>query len=425
MIGYSIIVEIFLFFIRLAALFSPKLRKELRTRDGVLKQARQVSRDEKKIWFHCASLGEFEQARELIERVKRSLPDYKIIITFFSSSGYTVQKDYPLADHVFYLPFDIHRHIDKFVEIIHPEIIIIVKYEFWLNFMTSAKKQNIQLAFISTTFKREDIFFKWYGSLFRKVLGKSDKIFVQDRKSELFLKSIGITQTEIAGDTRFDRVERIVSENRRFPEIDRFTNGVKTFIVGSSWPRDERIAMKLIREYPIKFILAPHKIEEKRIVAFTAEAESLGKKVVRYSAIDTTTALEQADILIIDCIGILAQVYRYGFAAMIGGGFGAGIHNTLEAAAFGLPIIFGPNYHRFKEAVDLIEQGVAQSVADGEAAVRWLGTLLNDQDHYKAVSTKCSRYVEQQTGACDKILRWVEDTVAERNAAQNHARKRE
>jgi 3-deoxy-D-manno-octulosonic-acid transferase len=373
------------------------------------------------IWFHFASLGEFEQGRPVLEQMKKLYPDNKIVITFFSPSGYEVRKNTPLADAVYYLPLDTEANAIKFIDAIQPKLAVFTKYEYWYFFFKELDKRNIPLYVISAIFRPGQVFFKWYGSLHRKMLGFVAHFFVQDEASKQLLHDLAVNNVTVSGDTRFDRVWANVQQPKIIPVIDEFKDNHKIFIAGSTWPDDEKLVATLATQYTDwKFIIAPHEISEEKIdnlVKFLPAGS-----VIRYSEFITRHSpfnphhspltthhalLTTHQTLIIDNVGMLSSLYQYGEIAYIGGGFGAGIHNTLEAAAFGLPVIFGPNYSKFKEAKDLVAIKAGFSIANEAELKAIANTLITDQNFYNAASRKIKDYVEQHTGATDMIVDYI------------------
>lgn len=353
----------------------------------------------KSIWFHFASLGEFEQGRPVLEQVRTQQPAVKIVVTFFSPSGYEIRKNTPLADAVYYLPLDTAANAREFIGAINPVAAIFTKYEYWYHFFNELNHRQVPLYIISGIFRPSQLFFKWYGGLHRKMLGFVTHFFVQDEQSKHLLRTVNITNVTISGDTRFDRVWANAQNPKTLPQIETFKSGSKVFIAGSTWPADEHLIAQLIDQYPDwKFIIAPHEIDEDRINKLTDLLPD--RSYVRYSEISNFNS----DILIIDNIGMLSSLYQYGDIAYIGGGFGAGIHNTLEAAAFGLPVIFGPNYSRFKEAHDLINVGAGFSV-DDEASLKTIANKLTHKQSFCAnAGYKAKHYVKNNVGATEKII---------------------
>lgn len=361
--------------------------------------------DKEVAWFHCASLGEFEQGRPIIELFRERYPDYIILITFFSPSGYEVRKNYDGADHIFYLPIDTKRNAKRFIEIVRPKVAVFVKYEFWKNYLTELKNKGVKSYVISAIFRPNQLFFRSYGKSYAKVLDNFDHIFVQNSKSKELLQRVGIEKVTVCGDTRFDRVYSIAKQSQPLEVFEKFAASRQVFITGSSWESDDKITLKLIEKFgDIKFIIAPHELPEAKISTLYNDILALGKKVVRYSKISDIDAAASSDVIIIDVIGILSKVYRNCSYGYIGGGFGVGIHNTLEAATFGLPIIFGPNYKRFAEALSLVEIGVATPINNENEAIEWLKQLLENRDKKETINRRALEYVESNIGACKKII---------------------
>ncbi len=354
------------------------------------------------IWFHFASLGEFEQGRPVLEQVRTVYPQSKIVITFFSPSGFEIRKNTPLADAVYYLPLDTAQNAREFITTINPTLAIFTKYEYWYHYFNELHNRQIPLYIISGIFRPKQVFFKWYGSLHRRMLRFVSHFFVQDEQSKQLLQAININNVTVSGDTRFDRVWANAQNPKPLPEIAEFKNSQKTFIAGSTWPADEELIAKLITQYPDwKFIIAPHEISEEKINKLIALFPE--NAATRFSQISNLTS----QILVIDNIGMLSSLYQYGDIAFIGGGFGAGIHNTLEAAAFGLPVIFGPNYDRFKEARDLIAIGAGYSVNDEVSLKKIVSALVNDAAFSKDAHKKAADYVADNIGATKAIMAYI------------------
>jgi 3-deoxy-D-manno-octulosonic-acid transferase len=359
---------------------------------------------EKYIWIHCASLGEFEQGRPVIESLKKDRPTYRILLTFFSPSGYEIRKDYPLADIICYLPTDTPRNAEKFISLVSPSIAILVKYEFWDNFIAAIYRKHVKLYLISGIFRKEQIFFKWYGGFFRKMLGRFTSIFVQDGESSELLGTIGITNVVVAGDTRFDRVAEIAAKAKEIPQIALFRGDQKLFLAGSSWKQDEEIIARYINSHPenMKWVFAPHEIDRENI-------ERLEKlftvKCVRFS--DFSDESKDARVMIIDNIGMLSSAYRYAGIAAVGGGFGKGIHNILEPACWSIPVLFGPNYGKFREAVDLINLGGAKSFNDYPGFEEILDRWISDAALYRKAAVQAGEYVNKNMGATSLIMKEI------------------
>lgn len=353
-------------------------------------------------WFHAASLGEFEQGRPVIEAFRKARPEYKILVTFFSPSGYEIRKNYSGADCICYLPTDTPKNVRRFMQIVHPEIAVFIKYEFWHNYLTAMQKAGTRLYLISAIFRKEQIFFKPYGGLFRRALEAFTHLFVQDENSKQLLHEIGIDAVSIAGDTRFDRVFTIASNAKNLPEIERFAQNMPIFIAGSTWPPDEELLLTLIERYPsVKFIIAPHEIHASRIEKLRT---AIHRPSLRYTELTPESDLAHAEVLFIDTIGLLSSVYRYGTWGYIGGGFGAGIHNTLEAATFGLPLAFGPRYEAFKEAKELIAAGGAKSISTADELIQWFDPLFQNPEATQRTGDICRQYVIKHKGATQQII---------------------
>ena len=361
----------------------------------------QLEKDARYIWFHAASLGEFEQGRPLIEKIRAKYPDYRILLTFFSPSGYEVRKNYRGADIVCYLPFDKPRDVRKFLDLVNPCMAFFIKYEFWKNYLDELHKRRIPVYSVSSIFRRGQIFFKWYGGTYRNVLRNFDHIFVQNERSKRYLAKIGINRVTVVGDTRFDRVLQIREEAKDLPLVELFKNNTMTFVAGSSWQPDEDLFIEYFNQHPeVKLIIAPHVIDENHLVEIIRK---LKRPYVRYTRADEKN-VRKADCLIIDCFGLLSSIYRYGEIAYIGGGFGVGIHNTLEAAVYGIPVIFGPKYQKFQEAVQLLEAKGGFSVKSYEELKALLDRMLEDESFLRETGTNAGTYVTGNAGATDKVL---------------------
>ncbi|MEO6630154.1 MAG: glycosyltransferase N-terminal domain-containing protein [Mucilaginibacter sp.] len=407
---YNIGVRLYFLVVYLASFFNPKAKLWIHGR----KNQSFISLNGC-IWFHFASLGEFEQGRSVLEQLKLKNPENKIVITFFSPSGYEIRKNTPLADAVYYLPLDTQANARQFIDALKPKMVVFTKYEYWYHFFHETHRRNIPLYIISSVFRPGQVFFKWYGSLHRKMLGFVSHFFVQDEGSKILLQQLNIQNVTVSGDTRFDRVWANAQQPKEIALVNEFKNGHKVFIAGSTWPQDEQLIATLVTQYPDwKFIIAPHEIGEekiKRLIDLLPEGTA-----VRYSQLSALTGSED-DLksqtsnfksLIIDNVGMLSSLYQYGDIAYIGGGFGAGIHNTLEAAAFGLPIIFGPNYSKFKEAHDLIALQTGFSIVD-EAELEAVICGLAKNDVYKITGEKAKVYVVAHMGATAVIINHIKN----------------
>jgi len=396
---YNVGLRLYLLFIYIASFFNTKAKLWLKGRQQIIKS------ENSSIWFHFASLGEFEQGRPVLEQLRQQRPNKKIVITFFSPSGYEIRKNTPLADAVYYLPLDSAKNAKKFIDTINPELAVFTKYEYWYYYFDALHERNVPLYIISGIFRPGQVFFKWYGGLYCKMLGFVSHFFVQDEQSKQLLQNINITNVTVSGDTRFDRVWANAQQPKALPEIAEFTNGGKVFIAGSTWPEDEKLLAGLVKDYPSwKFIIAPHEISEDKISSLI---NMLPTNTIKYSQLTTHHSPLTTQILIIDNIGMLSSLYQYGHIAYIGGGFGSGIHNTLEAAAFGLPVIFGPNYSKFKEARDIITIKAGFSIANKSELEGAVDTLINDEQFYAYAHKQIKKYVEEHTGATYTIIEHI------------------
>jgi 3-deoxy-D-manno-octulosonic-acid transferase len=397
---YRFGLSIFYILMKFASLWHPKAKLWVSGRqDWEEKLRSKVGKIESSVWFHFASLGEFEQGRPVLEALKKAEPETNIIISFFSSSGYEICKNYPLAKAVCYLPLDTPNNATTFIEIIKPKYAVFTKYEYWFYFFRGLHKKEIPLYLISGIFRKNQAFFKYYGGFYRQMLGFISYFFVQNEESKTLLKSLGITRVVVSGDTRFDRVFEHAKNKKELKEIKAFCESSKVLVAGSTWPADEELLKSIIESYTDwKCIIAPHEISEANLQRI--EEQLLGK-TIRYSNLKAhKSTLPQ--VLIMDNIGLLSSLYAYGTVAYIGGGFGKGIHNTLEAAAFGLPVIFGPRYEKFQEAKDLIEAKAGFSISN-QAELNSCYKLLQ-ADTENTAGTKAKAYVDSHTGATAQIL---------------------
>jgi 3-deoxy-D-manno-octulosonic-acid transferase len=405
---YSILIWFVQIGLKGVALFNPKIRLFVNGRNEIFsKIASVISKNDKVIWMHAASLGEFEQGRPIIESIKENHPSKKIVVTFFSPSGYEIRKNYEVADVVCYLPLDSKRNMKRFVDLIKPELIIIVKYEFWPNLLFQLKKQQIRTVLISGIFREKQVFFKWYGSWFRKSLMAFDHFFVQDKDSKKLLNSINFNNVSISGDTRFDRVYEITKQNNKLNFVKEFVNNTYTVVAGSTWEEDEKILVNYINNSAAKdekFIIAPHNINEQRIQELK---RTIKKRTVLFSEKEEKN-LEEYQVFIIDTIGILTKIYSYASIAYVGGGYTkSGIHNILEPATFGVPIVIGPNYSKFKEAIDLVKNGACFSIESIEKLSVFLEKFYNDNKEREIAGDKAKNYVVSNLGATSKILNYL------------------
>ena len=416
---YNLVIHCYVLAIRITSLFNPKARKWIRGRRGIFDKLKKQFSEERfaksfYVWVHAASLGEFEQGRPIIEAIKRKYPDTKIILTFFSSSGYEIRKNYKGADIVCYLPADTPRNARQFLDIVQPDLAIFIKYEFWYNYLNTLKLRHTPTLLVSAIFREKQIFFRPYGQFFKRMLTCFEHIFVQDDFSLKLLEKNNITHASIAGDTRMDRVYQLSRNPKQFPLVAAFKGENDLLICGSTWREDEvwlldflnktphPVETRLIASLLRKTIIAPHDISESHIQFII---NNLTLKTVRYSQANLEN-IHDAQVLIIDNIGMLSSIYQYGKWAYIGGGFGASIHNTQEAFVYGLPVIFGPKYHKFKEAVDLLEQGGGFAIHSGEEFEAVFEKLQNEAA-YDTASQVCLKYVERNKGASQKIMTYI------------------
>ena len=403
---YDIGVRGYQLLIRLASLRSEKACKWLRGRRNIFSRLRkELSTDQPIYWFHVASLGEFEQGRPVIEAIRKKAPEVKILLTFFSPSGYEVRKNYEFADYVYYLPLDTPFNVKRFLDVVKPAKAFFVKYEFWYHYLTGLKKRGIPTYIFSAIFRPSQIFFKPWGRWYRQALSAYTHIFVQNQESLNLLNKFGFTNVSLSGDTRFDRVGQIADAAPRISVLDEFADDKKLVVAGSTWKADETLLLDYINssKHEVKYVIAPHEVSDKSIQRIT---EALTKKYVRFSQVGEGD-LQQADVLIVDGYGYLTSVYRYGNLAYIGGGFGSGIHNILEAATFGMPVIFGPNHEKFQEALDLLQKKAAFCIHDYDELKLVMDEFLGNEEKLEFTSNLASDYVSQSRGASDVIVRYL------------------
>ena len=413
---YNIVIYFVLWGIAIASLFNEKVRKMWRGEREAFKILKQkVDPNAKYIWFHAASLGEFEQGRPLMERIRKDYPQYKILLTFYSPSGYEVRKNYEGADIICYMPVDTRLNAIRFLRLVRPVMAFFIKYEFWSNFLHILKYRNIPTYSVSSIFREDQVFFKWYGRSYAGVLKCFTRFFVQNEESKRLLEGIGITAVDVVGDTRFDRVLQIKEAAKQLPICEAFRTGVassqsadvphhdfKVFVAGSSWPPDENIFIPFFNEHKDwRLLIAPHVIAEEHLKLILSLIKD--KKVVRYTQTTPEEAAD-ADVLIIDCFGLLSSMYNYGDVAYIGGGFGVGIHNTLEAAVWNMPVIFGPNNKKFQEAQGLLKSGGGFEINTYEDFSGLMNSLMNDEAFLKQAGDKAGAFVAHLAGATDKVL---------------------
>lgn len=413
---YSLLIVFYGLSIRVASVFNKKAAYWVKGRqqywiilDKILNAPPFNITGRKLAWFHCASLGEFEQGRPIIEAFKRQHPDYLILLTFYSPSGYEVRKAYTGADLILYLPLDTKSNVQRFVETVKPDIVFYIKYEFWFNFLSYLQSKNIPTILVSAVFRPDQHFFKGYAEWPRKILKGLTAIFVQNESSKELLEFIGIENVVESGDTRFDRVAAGAAKPQTIDIARAFSLNHKVMVAGSTWPADEDLIFKLIYQnnHKLRFIIAPHEISAGHIDSLMQRA---GKTAVRFSKTNIEEA-RNAEILIIDSIGMLSQLYQYGTLAYIGGGFGVGIHNILEAAAFGLPVFFGPKFHKFNEAKELIKLEGAFEVTKPDELIHKTNLLLSDKKALSRASAASKNYVQNGCGATEIIMERVNDLI--------------
>ncbi len=413
---YNIFLLLFRVSIRVASLFNPKAKKWVQGRKGIFEKLEAaISPDDKIVWMHCASLGEFEQGRPVLEKMRADYPGYKFLLTFFSPSGYEIQKNYTGADWIFYLPMDGPANARRFLEIAHPSLVIFVKYEFWYYYLKKIKYRNIPLLLISALFRKDMSFFKWYGGLQRKMLSRFEQIFVQNQDSRALVEGIGLSAIcTVSGDTRFDRVIEIAEKAGPVPAVERFTAHHPVIVAGSTWPEDEEVlqkALAYVNDPKLKLVLAPHEISEKHI----SEIERLFPASIRFSKLqETVSPIPNTRVLIMDNIGLLSKIYRYATITYVGGGLKTnGVHNVLEAAVYDKVVLFGPYYHKYTEAVELVKSGGGLSFIDekkdGILLGKFIEALLQDEQDCRYRNRAAGDYVRSNKGAAQKIIQFIQE----------------
>jgi len=399
---YNIGIFLYQTAILIASLMNEKAKKlRIGQKEAMTILKNKIEPNANYVWFHAASLGEFEQGRPVMEQLKKLNPEIKILLTFFSPSGYEIRKNYGGADIVSYLPIDNASSAKKFVQLVKPSKAIFIKYEFWPNYFISLKNAGVPIYSISAIFRPDQVFFKWYGHWYKKLLQNIQHIFVQDNTSMLLLKKHGIERVTVAGDTRFDRVADLAAQAKKIPLVEAFVDGNKKVIVaGSSWPKDEELLVRYLKSHPdVKMILVPHEIHEAHISGISKLLEG---QFIRYTEATAYNILNY-NCLVVDTIGLLSSIYQYAQLAYIGGGFGVGIHNTLEAAVWNVPVVFGPNYQKFREARELIASGAAGSIANYEQLEAEFEKMLS----FPQAGTLAGEYVKNNTGATTLILKEI------------------
>ncbi len=402
---YTFFTHLAHFFLKIVALFNPKIKLFVNGRKTVFAILKEkIKTTDKTIWIHCASLGEFEQGLPIIEQLKKEYQAHKIVISFFSPSGYEVKKNSTVADVIVYLPLDTKRNAKLFLNVIHPDLVIFVKYEFWPNYLTELKRKNIKTLLVSAIFRENQAFFKFYGKWMQKYLQTFEHFFVQNEISKQLLHQLNFNNVTISGDTRFDRVLEILNRDNQLQFVKNFKQNKTTIVYGSSWENDEVIYIDFINSYKnIKHIIAPHNIKKEEIRRLISKIK---KSVILFSEIEGRV-LDDYDVLIIDTIGLLTKIYSYADIAFVGGAFKTGLHNVLEPAVFGIPIIIGYKYEKFKEAVDLVAQKGVLVVQNKQEYNALILTLINNDHFSKKTGEINTKYISQQSGATLKIIHYI------------------
>ena len=407
---YDLIVRISWALLIFIAFFSNKIKLFVNGRRRTFPKLKDAfAKDDQVIWMHVASLGEFEQGLPILKKIKQEYPSFKVLVTFFSPSGFEVKKNTPDADVVTYLPLDTIKNARKFVSLVNPKLVIFVKYEIWPNYLRELRKKQVPTFLISAIFREKQIYFKGYGGFMRNALRVFDHFFVQDEKSKQLLKSIKITNVSVSGDTRLDRVSEILNRDNSLSFMDQFKKDRLCFVAGSTWPEDEAILIDYINNSPknFKYVLAPHTLKTDKILGLTG---AISKKKVLYSKMDEST-LGDYDVLIVDTIGLLTKIYSYADIAYVGGGFATGLHNTLEPAVFGIPVIIGPQYKGFKEAEELVAQKGILTVTDNWTFGELLKKLLDNTEYRKKTGAINAAYIAKNKGASIQIMSYIQSVL--------------
>lgn len=404
---YNLLIALADLLVKVAAFFNPKLQLFVNGRKDVFKKiSENIKATDKVIWFHAASLGEFEQGLPVMEGVKNLFPDYKILVTFFYSMGYEVKKNHSLPDLITYLPLDSSKNSREFVKLVKPSLAIFIKYEFWPNYLNTLKESDVPVIAVASIFRKDQIFFKWYGNFMRKSLKTIHHFFVQDENSSNLLQSIGIKDISLSGDTRFDRVYEILDRDNTLDFMEKFKKKQLCVVAGSTWPEDEVPLVSYINNSNsnVKYVIAPHTIKKEKIRKLK---EQIIKNVILYSEMNPE-ALAEAEVLVVDTIGLLTRIYSYADIVYVGGGLGnTGLHNTLEPAVFGIPVIIGPNYHKFKEARDLVNLGGIISIKNEVSLKESLHELISNPEERKTIGTINFNYITKNKGAKVQILGFI------------------
>jgi len=407
---YNLLVHFSAFILKIIAVFSPKIKLFVDGRQPVFEiLATKIKANDKTLWFHAASLGEYEQGLPVIEKIKEQFPNHKIIITFFSPSGYEVRKNNTVADVTLYLPLDTKKNAQQFLKLVHPEMVFFIKYEYWPNYLNELLILETPTYLISGIFRENQLFFKWYGGFYRKALDTFTYFFVQNESSKKLLLQLGKTNVSVSGDTRFDRVATILEKENSLDFIESFKNETLTIIVGSSWPKDEKLLVEFINQTSekVKFVIAPHNIKSEQIQELK---NSIYKKTILFSEVGIVgvSSLQDYDVFIIDTIGILTKIYSYADIAYVGGGFGnPGVHNILEPATFGVPIVIGPNFSHFAEATALVHNGGCVSIGNKNELSDAFSNLIRNKDIRNEKGHICSTFVQMNKGAAAIILKQI------------------
>lgn len=406
---YNLFIHLYPITLGIVSPFNPKAKQWKAGREGLLEKISATIRTNKvDIWMHCSSLGEFEQGRPVLEQLRNLEPRLKILLTFFSPSGYEVRKNYSGADYVFYLPMDNSTNARRFFEVVNPQLVVFVKYEFWHYYLLEAKKRNTPALLISGIFRKDQPFFKWYGALHRKMLASFHYLFVQTTASERLLSTIGFSKNvTVSGDTRFDRVIEIAESFEPIVEIEEFCNGSQVVVAGSTWSEDDEELDHFANTNPgVRFIIAPHHIDKARI----EECKRLYKRSILFSQLPTQQSIEGVNTIIIDNIGMLSRLYKYGTVCYVGGAFGEdGVHNVLEAAVYGKPVVFGPEYEKYVEAAELVEEGGGISIENAVELEKQLQALLTNKEQYTKAADAARNYVYSKKGATSTIINYIQE----------------